>query len=118
MSEPRKVSDIEVAKLIPREELEKALTFNKDFHWGIEPSKAFVLSKKEFPLLFEFPKTVSMLGYLRALVYQTKKKGDSGQVWYVHAHDHPFPILACDPSGKQLYIVGGIAEVKDRGIIH
>lgn len=118
MSRTKKVSDIEVARLIPQEELEKALSFNKDFHWGIEPSRMYVLSPDEFPLLFKFPKTVSMLGYLRGLIYQTKKKGDKGQVWYVHSHDAPFPILACDPSGKQLYIIGGIAEVKDRGIIH
>ena len=108
------VSDHEVLDRIPDDELQQALKFYTDFHWGFQPDKLYPIE----PVVF--PPALAMLGYWRAVVYQSAKMGDakdkSRPVWYVHTFKPPFPILASDPQGNQIFVVGGGYQIEPRGI--
>jgi hypothetical protein len=60
------------------------------------------------------PDVLMQLGRLRALIY-TADRGDGGVRPYIHFMERE-PLLACDPQGSQLYIVGGRYRVTRRGI--
>jgi hypothetical protein len=61
------------------------------------------------------PDVLVKLGRLRGLIY-TSDKGRCGQPrTYVHFMEK-MPLLACDPAGKQLHILGGRYRVTARGI--
>jgi len=61
------------------------------------------------------PDVLVNLGELRGLIYRSDK-GQCGQPrTFIHFMDTP-PRLACDESGRQLYIVGGKYQVTSRGI--
>ena len=54
------------------------------------------------------------VGELRGLIYRSDR-GQRGQPrTFVHSFEHR--LLACDPRGKQLYILGGNYRVTPRGI--
>jgi len=63
----------------------------------------------------EIPEVLVKLGNLRGLIY-TSDKGRCGQPrTYVHFMETE-PLLACDPAGRQLHILGGRYRVTARGI--
>ncbi len=105
-----KKSGLQLTGKIKRE-FEKATKLYKDFHWGKNVNK---ITKLKAP---EVPKVVAILGYLRGVTYQTTKKGDERDVFYIHAFEKPFPILATDPEGKHLFILEGGFKVKEEGIV-
>lgn len=96
-----------------KKELEKALKFYEDFHWGVLPDKVYVVD-------FEMPKNnvVVVLGLLKGVIYETKKGNDKKPVEYIHAFEPPYPLLCCDVNKKQLYIIGGSYRIEKRGIVH
>lgn len=61
------------------------------------------------------PKVLVHLGYLRGLIYSSDKQTPRDPKSYIHFMETPAR-LACDPAGKQLYIVGGNYRVTRRGI--
>jgi hypothetical protein len=102
-----------IEKLSPeaQKELLKALKFYKDFHWGIEPDKILKVQYDS-----EIKPSV-MLGYCKAIIYATKKKGDRKTTSYIHSFEKPLPVLACDSSGKQLFFIGGNYKITADGIV-
>jgi hypothetical protein len=61
------------------------------------------------------PRVLVNLGELRGLIYRSDKGQCGRPRTFIHFMETP-PRLACDPSGKQLYIVGGNYRVTPRGI--
>jgi len=61
------------------------------------------------------PKVLVSLGQLRGLIYKSDKWQRGRPQTYIHFMETP-PRLACDPEGKQLYIIGGNYKVTARGI--
>jgi hypothetical protein len=61
------------------------------------------------------PKVLVHLGSLRALVYSSDRGEPGCPKTYIHFMETP-PRLACDPEGRQLYILGGRYRVTSRGI--
>jgi hypothetical protein len=61
------------------------------------------------------PPVVVQLGELRALIYRSDKHKPSRPSTYIHLMETP-AILASNPEGTQLYIVGGDYRVTARGI--
>jgi len=63
----------------------------------------------------QVPPVLVQLGRLKGLIYGSDR-GKRGDVkTYIHFMETP-PLLTCDPSGRQLYIVGGKYRVTARGI--
>jgi hypothetical protein len=61
------------------------------------------------------PRVLVHVGELRGLIYASDR-GDRGRTrTYIHFMERP-PILACNPGGDQLYVVGGRYRVTRRGI--
>lgn len=114
----RKISEDELLEMLPQDELRKAIKFYKEFHWGIPMDKMIAVDKPEVPNSMVF------LGYLRGVLYQTTKKDDGKDTFYFHSFSpdkkdkFPFPILACDASARQLFIVGGRYHIEGRGIVN
>ena len=61
------------------------------------------------------PKVLVSLGELRGLIYRSDKEQCGQPRTFIHFMETP-PLLASDPEGKQLYIVGGNYRVTSRGI--
>jgi hypothetical protein len=61
------------------------------------------------------PPVVVQLGELRGLIYRSDKYKPSKPSTYIHFMEAP-AILASNPDGTQLYIVGGHYRVTARGI--
>ena len=61
------------------------------------------------------PEMLLSLGYLRGLIYSSDREEPGCLQTYIHFMETP-PILACDPQGTHLYIVGGRYRVTPRGI--
>lgn len=95
-----------------RDEFERAVKQYEDFHWGVPPDRAFVT--EDVP---EVPEVVHALGDAIGIVYGTTKKGDEGKTVYVHRFKPPYPYLASDNAGKQLFFIGGRYKVEPRGIV-
>lgn len=61
------------------------------------------------------PKVLVHLGRLRALVYSSDRGARGCPKTYIHFME-THPQLACDPAGRQLYILGGRYRITERGI--
>lgn len=61
------------------------------------------------------PEVLVNLGELRGLIYSSDKEQCGRPRTFIHFMDTP-PLLASDPRGKQLYIVGGNYRITPRGI--
>lgn len=61
------------------------------------------------------PRVLVRLGELRGLIYSSDRGSHGLSRTYIHFMDMP-PHLTCDPSGRQLYIVGGRYRITPRGI--
>jgi hypothetical protein len=61
------------------------------------------------------PKVLVNLGQLRGLIYKSDKWQRGRPQTFIHFMETP-PRLACDPEGRQLYIIGGNYRVTARGI--
>ena len=92
-------------------EIKKATKLYTDFHWGLRPDKIYT---SEIP---DPPSVVVDLGYLRAVIYETIKKGDGGPIFYIHAFGRIFPIFSTDPQGKSLFVSGGNFIVTPDGLV-
>jgi len=56
------------------------------------------------------------LGELRGVIYRASRAPGAEPKNYVHFFQQRLPVLAVDPTGKRLYIVGGQYRVTKRGI--
>jgi len=56
------------------------------------------------------------LGELRGVIYRASRAPGEAPKNYVHFFHHRLPVLAADPTGKRLYIIGGQYRVTKRGI--
>jgi len=63
------------------------------------------------------PRTLVKLGDIRAIDYISNKYGGRA-VTYTHKTDRPRPVLATDPDGQHLHIVGGKVKITADGLIH
>jgi len=61
------------------------------------------------------PEVLVQLGKLRALIYPSDRTRPGEHRTYIHFMETP-PRLTCDPSGTQLYVVGGRYRITPRGI--
>ncbi len=61
------------------------------------------------------PQVLVKLGQLRGLIYSSDRGEQGCDRTYIHFMETP-PLLACDPAGKQLYLLGGNYQVTQRGI--
>jgi len=90
-------------------DVQKAIKFRKDFHWGYGAKAVSTRS------LSPTPRTLVQLGKLQAVTYNTKKKGERAN-FFVHDFEGSQPILAMDIRNKKLHIIGGSYTVTDDGI--
>ena len=63
----------------------------------------------------QVPRVLVKLGELRGLIYRSDKEQCGQPRTFIHFMETP-PTLACDPTGKQLHIIGGKYRVTSRGI--
>jgi hypothetical protein len=61
------------------------------------------------------PKVLVRIGELRGLIYRSDRGQKGRPRTFVHFLESP-TALACDPSGRQLYVLGGNYRVTPRGI--
>jgi hypothetical protein len=61
------------------------------------------------------PPVLVHLGDLKGLIYRSDRSRRGCLKTYIHFMETP-PLLACDPEGRQLYILGGNYRVTGRGI--
>lgn len=61
------------------------------------------------------PPVLVHLGQLRGLIYSSDRGQRGRPRAFIHLMETP-PTLACDPAGRQLYIIGGRYRVTPRGI--
>lgn len=61
------------------------------------------------------PRVMVRLGELRGLIYRSDRGQCGSPRTFIHFMEKP-PALACDPAGRQLYILGGKYRVTRRGI--
>lgn len=61
------------------------------------------------------PPVVAELGELVGLIYRSDKGRPGRPSTYIHLMEEP-PVLASNPSGSQLYLIGGNYRVTGRGI--
>jgi hypothetical protein len=61
------------------------------------------------------PPVVAELGELVGLIYRSDKGRPGRPSTYIHFMESP-PVLASNPSGSQLYLIGGNYRVTGRGI--
>jgi len=61
------------------------------------------------------PPVVVQLGTLAGLIYRSDKWTPGTMRSYIHMMESA-PRLVCDPSGRQLYLLGGSYRVTERGI--
>jgi hypothetical protein len=93
-----------------RQDLREARRRYREFR-GYEPS-----SIRPARMARRIPDVLVELGTLRAVIYRSDR-GRQGRVrTYIHFMESP-TTLACDPSGRQIYILGGRYRVTPRGIV-
>jgi hypothetical protein len=63
----------------------------------------------------QIPPVVVQLGTLAGLIYRSDKWTPGTARSYLHMMEST-PLLVCDPSGRQLYVLGGNYRVTERGI--
>jgi hypothetical protein len=61
------------------------------------------------------PQVLVNLGELRGLIYRSDRGQRGSPRTFIHFMEKP-AALTCDPSGRQLYILGGSYRVTQRGI--
>ena len=61
------------------------------------------------------PPVLVHVGELRALVYASDRGKTGNERTYIHFMEEP-PILACNPQGDRLFVVGGRYRITTRGI--
>jgi hypothetical protein len=59
---------------------------------------------------------IAPMGELRGVIYRASRLPGETPRNYVHFFGPQFPVLATDPGGRQLYIIGGRYRVTKRGI--
>lgn len=92
-----------------RDGLDRARALYERFHCF--PSRR--LTRQTCPR--EIPRVLVGLGELCGVIYRSDR-GQSGRPRkFVHFFETP-PQLACDPGGRQLYVLGGGYRVTRRGI--
>lgn len=91
-----------------RSSAERAGAAYSKFHWGDAPK---AVKRVRLP---SYAHGVYELGKLRAVEYETTKRGERA-VW-VHKFSSPYPSLTGTPGGKLGPIVGGRAFITERGI--
>lgn len=101
----------------PRPGLPEAAGLYRRFH-GEGPGQ---LRRGRLP---RTPPLLVALGELRGLIYRARRTGraapgapggrDEART-FIHFMERP-PLLACDPAGRQLYVIGGRYQVTRRGI--
>jgi hypothetical protein len=70
------------------------------------------------------PRTMVRLGELYSVVYRSDKWAGSAdnpqgrKILYEHTTQRPRPVLATDPAGRDLFIVGGKMRVTAGGLVH
>lgn len=69
----------------------------------------------KLPCARVIPKVLVHLGELRGLIYRSDRGQRGRPRTFVHFMESP-AALACDPQGRQLYILGGNYRVTPRGI--
>ncbi len=113
-------------------EIAKAITFYREFHWGIESDKA---NEIKFPILnqsikcphcgnifesdnaeVEVIEPVVEIGKFRGVVYETAKGDMKKPEFFFHSFKMPFPILATTANGKGLFTSMGCFSIKENGI--
>jgi hypothetical protein len=63
------------------------------------------------------PRTLVKLGDIRSIDYISDKY-EGRPVTYTHKTDRPRPVLATDPDGQNLHIIGGRVKITGDGLIH
>lgn len=63
------------------------------------------------------PRTLVKLGDIRSIDY-ISDKWEGRPVTYTHKTDRPRPVLATDPDGRHLHIVGGRVKITADGLVH
>lgn len=63
----------------------------------------------------EVPPVLVGLGELCGVIYRSDRGQPGRPRKFVHLFERP-PLLACDPGGAQLYVVGGAYRVTRRGL--
>jgi hypothetical protein len=61
------------------------------------------------------PPVLMRVGELCGLIYRSDRGQCGSPRTFIHFMEAP-PVLACDPDGKQLYVVGGRYRVTRKGI--
>jgi len=64
----------------------------------------------------EIPREVVKLGEVPEIIYRSNKWGGRSKT-YVHKTEKPHPVLATDPQGKHLFLLGGNVAVTKDGLI-
>jgi hypothetical protein len=107
----RSVSASGRAAANPRTELEKAkATYRK---WSeLEPGK---VTRARAPR--RVPKAMAKLGELVSVVYRSDKYDGEAKL-YEHKTKRPRPVLAADPEGRHVFIVGGNMKITADGLVN
>lgn len=91
----------------PGGELVQGADKYREFHQGLEPDKIKRIKLRT-------PKTLVRLGTADRIYYTRDEPGGPREYYHDFGEDSgKKPYLATDPSGKQLYILGGMVRVKD-----
>lgn len=106
----RNSADVWIGNPASRGEIEDAIRFRRDFHWGI-PTKR--VSRRR---IAKAPRVATKLGTLEGVIYRTNKRGD-GMTSYVHEFSGNKPDLLMDIDNQRLHIAGGSYDVQGRGIV-
>lgn len=89
--------------------LERAKSLFESFHCYAPPEIIRMRCRRTIP------RTLVRLGELRAVIYRSDRAQPGRPRTFIHFWDAP-PMLACDPHGRQLYILGGTCRVTRKGI--
>lgn len=91
-------------------DVRRAVDFRREFHWGY-PAKSIRTRRR----IYDDPKVLVMLGKVKAITYQTSKKGERAR-YFVHDFEGKRPELGMDIKNRRLHFVGGSYTVTADGI--
>ncbi len=94
---------------LPTPDVQRAHRLFHDFHSKRAPRIVRRRCQRVMPNLLVH------LGELRGLIYKSKRQEHGRPQTFIHFMESPVQ-LACDSSGKQLYLLGGNYRVTRRGI--